>query len=596
MRFRDSNLALLKRRHPLLMPVYEQADTGEVEILESKSGMPLFKYRGISFHGIYKPEDEGGRFLAAISGGTSSVWVFGLGYGYHLKELIKSGARVTVYEPSPAILKSAIDHADLGEVLEKCRIVTGRDMRALLRREKLANTALVPMNPYLRFFEKQWRSIGTAFNTRKFIQEKKPRVMVVGPIYGGTETTFRHVREALENLGAETVGFDATAFKASYFLMDQVTPNEVHRNQLKQLYSNMLGESIVAMADDKAPDLILVMAQAPLDVATLARLRQLNKPIAFWFVEDFRTLKYWDRVAPYYDYFFTIQRGEFFDKLEKAGARRAAYLPQAASPASHHPIALTPEEKAVYGSDVSFMGAGYNNRKMFFNGLLDYDFKIWGTEWDLTTAVGKSVQNANRRLTPDEYIKIFCASKININLHSSIMLSGIDPVGDFVNPRVFELAACGAFQLCDMRSELPPLMEPGKEIETYSSLGELRDKIDYYLKNPEKASSIAAAGRERAIEEHTFENRMEEMFAVIMACEGESFAENIKAGGGRNVVKNMIAEAGADDPGLSRYLSQFDPEKELALSEVMERIHRGKGKLSRTEKLFLMVNQLLVQK
>ncbi len=598
MRYKDQNATLIKRRHPHLAPVLNEANSRAIETLQAKNGLPVFKYEGVAMHGAYKPEEEGTRLLAQIDQGVKNVIVFGLGYGHHLREAVNAGINVTVVEPSAAIFKSAVENADIGFVLEHCPIFVGKRVRQVLDAYDTRGAQLLTHRPYLRFFQTEYDKLEVSFITRKLVAERKPRVMLAGPIYGGTETTFRYVKEALITLGAEVTAFDATAFKQAYFLMDEVTPNETHRHQLKSLYSNMLGEAMVAMADDRKPDLVLVMAQAPLDVGALARLRQLNIPIAFWFVEDFRTLKYWDRVAPYYDYFFTIQRGEFHERLGKAGARCVAYLPQAAAPLHHKPLALSTEDKKLHGSDLSFMGAGYNNRRAFFSGLLDYDFKIWGTEWDLASVVGQRVANKNRRLNPEEYIKIFNASKINLNLHSSIMDSGIDPKGDFVNPRVFELAACGAFQITDMRGELPALMQPGKEIETFSSLEELREKIDHYLIHPEGREAIAHAGRERALEDHTFERRMEEMLAIIFSREGETFAVRTKEEGhGRNMVKNMIAEAEAKgNAELVTFLKSFDPEEELSLKAVSGHINKGKGTLGRAESIFLMVNELLVQK
>ena len=598
MRYKEQNAALIRKRHPHLASILHEAGSDAIEPLEAKNGLPVFKYEGVAMHGAYKPEEEGPRLLAQIDQGVKNIIVFGLGYGYHLRDAVDAGLNVTVVEPSVDIFNSAVENADIGSVLEHCQIFVGKRVRQVLDSYDCRGAQILAHRPYLRFFQQEYDKLEVSFITRKLVAERKPRVMLAGPIYGGTETTFRYVKEALITLGAEVTAFDATAFKHSYFLMDDVTPNEIHRHQLKSLYTNMIGEAMVAMADDRKPDLILVMAQAPLDIGALARLRQLNIPIAFWFVEDFRTLKYWDRVAPYYDYFFTIQRGEFHERLGKAGARRVAYLPQAAAPRHHKPLALSAEDKIFHGSDLSFMGAGYNNRRVFFNGLLDYDFKIWGTEWDLASAVGQRVVNKNRRLDPEEYIKIFNASKINLNLHSSIMNSGIDPIGDFVNPRVFELAACGAFQLVDVRSELPGLMQPGKEIETYASLEELREKIDHYLVHPDERESIARAGRDRVLEDHTFERRMEEMLAVIFSREGEGFAIRHKEEGhGRNIVKNMVAEAEVKgNAELAAFLRNFDPEEELSLKAVSDHINKGKGNLGRAESIFLMVNELLVQK
>ena len=53
-------------------------------------------------------------------------------------------------------------------------------------------------------------------------------------------------------------------------------------------------------------------------------------------------------------------------------------------------------------------------------------------------------------------MRVFNASRINLNIHSCNG-EGLDPEADFVNPRTFELAACGAFQLVDERCLRPEL-------------------------------------------------------------------------------------------------------------------------------------------
>ena len=102
-----------------------------------------------------------------------------------------------------------------------------------------------------------------------------------------------------------------------------------------------MGQFIAAKAADFNPDLIIALAQAPLTPESISTLKKLNIPIAFWFVEDFRTLKYWRDVASFYDYFFTLQRGEFIDELLSIGAKNSYYLPQGCLPSVHKAINLS---------------------------------------------------------------------------------------------------------------------------------------------------------------------------------------------------------------------------------------------------------------
>ena len=605
MSFREKNEKILKEKNAELYARYlSEVSAGEkedvkssIEAFQSKSGHPVFKYKGATFHSAYKPEDEHDSILSLVNEEAKQVWIFGLGFGYHLKGLLEKGLKIVVVEPSIEIFTSAMMNVDLQQILEKHEVVVGDDFRAMLYERNIASASLYAYRPYKRSFEKEFISLESVFTVRSFLSKKKLKIMVVSPIYGGSEPTYRYVCRALERIGAEVIPFDATFFAPAFMKLPEITKNEHHLGQIRQLFTNMLSESIAAFTDQHKPDMVLAMAQAPLETSVVSRIREMKIPVAFWYVEDFRTLKYWERIAPYYDYFFTIQRGEFFEKLAKAGANNVTYLPQAASPDTHRPIEITKDEQGKYGSDISFMGAGYKNRQEFFKGLMDYDFKIWGTEWNLGDSIGSLVQNRNQRMKPEEYVKIFNASKINLNLHSSSLLSGIDQVGDFVNPRVFEIAACKAFQLVDARAELPPLMEAGKEIETYNSLSELREKIDFYLTHDAEREKIAEAGYKRVLADHTFERRMEDMLMFIISNEGDSLGENqnrLKSNS-PNIVKNIIAEAG-DKKELVEFLESFNQEKPLLMKEVMDKIGEGEGSLTRVESIFQMLNQVLVQK
>src|SRR6185436_7068680 len=104
-----------------------------------------------------------------------------------------------------------------------------------------------------------------------------------------------------------------------------------------------------------------------------------------------------------------------------------------------------------------FAGAGYRNRRLAFRSLLDLGLKVWGSDWSGAGVLDAVVQRGGARIDPDELVRIANATDVNLNLHSSTYVDGVEPNGDFVNPRTFELAAAGAFQLVDERALLPSL-------------------------------------------------------------------------------------------------------------------------------------------
>jgi len=221
-------------------------------------------------------------------------------------------------------------------------------------------------------------------------------------------------------------------------------------------------------------------------------------------------------------------------------------------------------------------------------GLLDFDFKIWGSDWDLHSELARCIQRGGARIDTDEIIKIFNASKININLHSSTYHKGINPFGDFINPRTFEIMACGGFQLTDRRTALEGLFEAGEEIIVFDDLGDLRSKVAYYLDKPEERNRIAERGRQRVLREHTYENRMNEMLEVI---EAQGLRQPLWPEDGEEV-EGLIKEAGGDSE-LGKYLYRFPGKRKITLSDITGEISGSEGEISKTEGIFMLMNEFV---
>jgi spore maturation protein CgeB len=368
--------------------------------------------------------------------------------------------------------------------------------------------------------------------------------------------------------------------------VENATGNKEHQGKLRSLLAMFISEMVLAKALEYKPDLVFGIAQSPFSSECLAEYRKLKIPVAFWFMEDFRLFTYWKTFAQLYDYFFVIQRGDFPPNLEQMGVKHHYYLPLAADPEVHKVVELTEKERSEFASELSFLGAGYYNRAQFFLQLLNEDFKIWGTEWEANSPLRKVLQRNGARISTEDCVKIFNASAINLNLHSSSYHNGVNPHGDFVNPRTFEIAACGAFQLIDPRSELPELFQIGTEIETFKDIEELRRKKKYYLEHPEERKAIAESGQRRVLAQHTYRLRMEEMLYYIAKNEPEWRNK----GESPNLARNL-ANAAGEDAELRNFFQRFSPEEELNIDKIANTIRQGKGELTQTEAVFLLMKE-----
>lgn len=315
------------------------------------------------------------------------------------------------------------------------------------------------------------------------------RILVVLPLYGGSLPIGRYVASALRKDGHLVEVFEAPEFNSAYDSLKNLKVTSDRLDFLQNSFLNVVSQSVLAKVETFEPDMVISMAQAPLNHQALKRLRRDGVTTAMWFVEDFRLFTYWKSFAPYYDIFAVIQKEPFISELASIGQPNALYLPLAADPDFHKPVNLSTVEQRKFGSAVSFMGAGYPNRRIAFRDLVKYDFKIWGTDWDGDHVLEPLVQMKGARVSPEECVKIFNATRINLNLHSSIQADDLVTNGDFVNPRTFELAASGAFQLVDKRTLLDEAFAED-ELATFTSMAELTDKIDYFLANPADCTTI----------------------------------------------------------------------------------------------------------
>ncbi|WP_069860139.1 CgeB family protein [Desulfoplanes formicivorans] len=410
------------------------------------------------------------------------------------------------------------------------------------------------------------------------------RVLVILPFYGGSLPIGRYCVSALRSMGHLAEPFEAPDFFDGYNALETLRVGMDRLEYLQNSYLQLVSTAVLAKVETFEPDLVLALAQAPLSRQALKRLRRDRVPTVMWFVEDYSVFTYWRGFAPLYDYFAIIQKQPFEQELEKIGVTKHLYLPLAAQPDFHQPVPLTPAEQRIYGSDISFLGAGYPNRRLAFRELLGYDFKIWGNEWDGESALQGVVQRDGARISPQECVKIFNATKINLNLHSSIKKDTLVGDGDFVNPRTFELACCGGFQLVDRRSLLPELFAED-EMATFGSMEELFRKIDHFLAHPQERERFAKRARDRVLRDHTYAVRMQTLIDYIAADRADWPARRDDAAGWATRLDEDLRSE------LKGLLERLQLPLSSSFKDIVWAIRQQQGRLSRVETAILFLDE-----
>lgn len=593
MNFFDKNLAVLRHRDPSLARRAEKrAESGRIAVEIAGNGEPTVRLRGFALHSSRDPGKEGRNWAQRVATefnlpASADVTVLGFGLGYHLKGLAGLKIGGTVIEPDWEMFAAALEHLDLIDVLENFRVLVGISPDRLRRAhgDDLSRTIL-PHPPSLRLHPDTLGTLQRYGEGVKAARSGGLKILLVNPVSGGSLPIAHYCASALRAMGHIVTTFASEAFAQG---MD-FTANyrfERCRKAFRSGLTEAISQGVELLAKETRPDMVLALAQAPLLAGTLARLAEMEIPTAFWFVEDYRVLTYWRELAPCYTNIFGIQKAEFRKELAAIGVTRYNYLPTAAAPEIHLPVELSPEEREKFGSPLSFVGAGYYNRRNMFRALCDYQFKIWGSDWPMVPPLDRLIQLNAARIDTETCVRIFNAAAINVNLHSSLSYEGVVPDGDFVNPRTFEIASCGAFQLADKRTLLGELFEGG-ELELFGDLAELRGKIDHYLARPEERNRFAQAGRTRVLAEHTYVRRMEELLAVMLAGQ-PAMAEKHRS---RLNERERLREGISCQEGLRELLDHLPPAVPPTLADIYGALREGEGSLSRAEKIFLALKNV----
>ena len=584
------NIDALKRRFPkiAMQMAAAKADSIDCQIRTTQEGPAVFQ-RGQCLDHPDKPMTAARSWAKRMLQDSrvrdcKRLIVFGFGAGYHLEALFEMGDyEIGVIEPSEQAFSAALAARDLSKLIARLdSLEIGQQSLPSIEAQE-AELLIRPQSQAL--LGDYSTSVKQAFFGNRGLELLRPNIAVLGPLQGGTLAITEYATRGLSSLSQRARSLDVSGFAKGYHEFEKFVREPIRQRTLEGNYVEMVSQVVLEAVNERPIDILLCMAQAPLSGRVLTELRNRGVITALWFTEDYLRFGYWREMAHFYDFVFAIQKGACIDAIRSAGAGEVHYLPMACDPIVHRPLSLSAQEREHWGSPISFVGAGYHNRQQIFATLADAPFKLWGTEWPNCRPFDRMLQENGRRISADEYVKIFNATDININLHSSSERDGVDPTGDFVNPRTFELAAAGCFQLVDQRALLPELFEPGKDLVTFESATQMREQIEYYLAHPEERHAFAERARHKVLEEHTYAHRMREMLSLIYSAKFEYLYARQESSPWRKLLKRAEPHKELSD----RCQQAYGKGEEAVLDGLVVDIVNGKGKLSETEQKLLFL-------
>ncbi len=359
----------------------------------------------------------------------------------------------------------------------------------------------------------------------------------------GNQTWRHNLYEPLIEMGVEVVPFPAEEGRKA---MDQGSP------PLRASFSQKLLETFRREHARQPFDLVFTyLMDGMVDPQALDELRRSGVPVCNFSCNNVHQFELVDELSPHVDYCLHAER-DARAKFLAVGAT-PLWWPMASNPRYFKPY---PVPRSV---PVSFVGANYALRARYIHQLLCHGVEVhaYGPGWLFgTTSAWRSLAKRGRYLLRSAFsasveaqfqasanlaehdFRRLLAQQYPQNLHSPVsdeelvllysrsqislgfleVYEGHDasrPVTRHVHLREFEAPMSGALYCTGFSDELAGYFEPDQEILVYRTEDELVEKTQYYLAHPDQAEVIRQAGRERALRDHTYQRRFEQLFATL---------------------------------------------------------------------------------
>ncbi|BAZ47938.1 hypothetical protein NIES4103_05430 [Nostoc sp. NIES-4103] len=311
-------------------------------------------------------------------------------------------------------------------------------------------------------------------------------------------------------------GFSALGCEVQHFSWREVTSslssgglwNRVAWRLAWQLLAKSANSKLLEQANQFQPDLTLVISPRLVHPDTVLALQQ--KGLAFVFYTDnpvdahhTHTNSWVKRGFPLWDAAF-IWSEELVRRLMKNGVKQAFFHPFCSDVEYHFPQRQT---NPIY--DVAFIGNwdGSRKREQYLKAIADYRLGLWGSNYWNTHCQEVSLKGLCQGMCSYQEIpQILGSAKMGLNI--------LRPQNeDGHNIRTYEIPATGTLMLSERSQELLNLFVEDREAVYFSNPDELRQKVEYLLKNSDVMEVITEAGYQKALK-NRITDRVTEIAAI----------------------------------------------------------------------------------
>lgn len=340
--------------------------------------------------------------------------------------------------------------------------------------------------------------------------------------WNGAATYYRGIYKELHGLGYKIT-----------FAEPDIYGRQQHRDVAAVSYADVRvypapGNIAPLLKEAADSDLVIkhsgVGADDELLEAEVLKLRSSQVKVAFWDVDAPATLARVEANAqdpfraliPRYDFIFTYGGGlPVVDHYLRLGARSCVPIYNGLDPNTHYPVSADPK----FECDLAFVGHRLPDREQrvrdfFFaaaESAPELSFVLGGEGWS-HCALPSNVRWIGHVGCAD-HNRINCSARMVLNVNRDSMAR----VGFSPATRVFEAAGAGACVITDAWRGVEEFFEPGEEILVAHS----GEEVAGYLHSIPQARSaeIGAAMRNRALRDHTYQQRAALFHQVMKSSE-----------------------------------------------------------------------------
>jgi len=334
------------------------------------------------------------------------------------------------------------------------------------------------------------------------------KIVLSGALNPSFEALPEYLAGALRRLGHDVVLFDHRAF---------LLPGRVRARipVLERLDRVRLNARLLRLVRRERPDLAIVNQGMVLEGRTIEAIRAEGTRCVNWFSDFPAEFGKGLLAAPSYDAFY-LGSSYAATRHREAGHHNATWLPFGCDPRSHRPEERDEATGSIPGwrgspesvrTQIVFVGSHYPERQILLRFLSGLPVGVWGPGWERAADdphVAPMIRGG--ALRPESWRLLYARCRVALNIHYG-SFGPAEVSGDLANTRVFEILACGAYQVVDRQGDVLRLFREGEHLTAFSSGDELRARVEQALRDDGLTERVARQGRAEVLARHTYEHR-----------------------------------------------------------------------------------------